>query len=1066
MDPAARAFADLEKNNATFARALDQNSSILDKAGQSLDYYRTKLDAAAVSAENLRRQQANMSTNTTVASTSNPTQITGQQLSNVNTKEYAAQFEAAAKAQDDQASSILRLRSAINPLESEQGKLGVEMANYKTLLQEGKITTTEYAQAQEMASKRLFDFGQNLHQVGAGGRVAANELTNLSFQINDVVSGLAMGQSPFRILTQQGGQIYQVFQSSKSSIADFGRAGVEWFTSVVTASRLAVGGIVALGAGVVLAATQWQSAQKDVERSVIGIGARTGTTVADINKFAAANASATGLSVDQARTAAIEFTKTGDITVGKLKGLGDAVHGYSILTGTNATDATKALAQALSGDLVRGAQDLDKTYGFLNPAIEDNIRKLQNQGERAKAVQVIIDAMAADNKKAADSVGFLGNAWEALGNTFSKVKNIVGAGIAGNTDEQIAKLKSQPETKTSTDRSVLAFFDSQKSDAGAAAFEKESNRIAIAADAAVKAIIPEIRQIEALDAALGALEQQRSRMQSDVAPVPGVAPATFDDKGAGLALANQRQSLVELEARAQSYNQRVAEISKSWGNVGQSTALALQAASNNLPVIEAIGGAAKMAAQSTADYKNAMDAGKSATDAAALAASNLAASQAQANAAAKETLFSLKNQAAAAAAVTGSEQISAQASATYNQLKHDGVDASIASAVASQQEANARARASAIVREQAHQIENQTEMMKVQGTAQEATTAAAQAYDTAIRSGADHLAASALYSATLANNLERARQAEQARINADIDKANLTTGGQVTADSFAQLDALNKASLINQGNPFNITADPTHPVSYRGGGTGKNLDTGQSIYVQLVKASDARTQAAKDAADALEAARVSAGAGAVADAALGSSGNIDSAISAVMNSGLNSSTSTLSTLFNLKNSNTGDKSAQLGNDQQFLKWLQGQPQTIENLQAITSLTSEMQSLKDSTDGLNSTMQDALSPYYNQDPRTSHIGFRSQGMATGGEVTVPGGYSANDNYMMMTPVAGGEVVSVRRPGDAAPDKKGWAGQTVNITQAFTINGNANKDEFGRTAYQGAQAAARQIRAATQ
>ena len=39
------------------------------------------------------------------------------------------------------------------------------------------------------------------------------ELTNLSYQINDVVTGLASGQKPLQVLAQQGGQVFQLFQN-------------------------------------------------------------------------------------------------------------------------------------------------------------------------------------------------------------------------------------------------------------------------------------------------------------------------------------------------------------------------------------------------------------------------------------------------------------------------------------------------------------------------------------------------------------------------------------------------------------------------------------------------------------------------------------------------------------------------------------------------------------------------------------------------------------------------------------------------------------------------------------
>jgi hypothetical protein len=129
------------------------------------------------------------------------------------------------------------------------------------------------------------------------------------------------------------------------------------------------------------------------------------------------------------------------------------------------------------------------------------------------------------------------------------------------------------------------------------------------------------------------------------------------------------------------------------------------------------------------------------------------------------------------------------------------------------------------------------------------------------------------------------------------------------------------------------------------------------------------------------------------------------------------------------------------------------------------LTTSLDDLTKSTNNLNATNQELLSPFYTQDPRTSHIGFRSQGMASGGYVTVPGGASANDNMLAMIPVASGERIYV----DPMTGTRGGAGGgsiVLNISSPITINGNANADQFGRTVFQANQQLAKQIRTATQ
>jgi len=156
--------------------------------------------------------------------------------------------------------------------------------------------------------------------------------------------------------------------------------------------------------------------------------------------------------------------------------------------------------------------------------------------------------------------------------------------------------------------------------------------------------------------------------------------------------------------------------------------------------------------------------------------------------------------------------------------------------------------------------------------------------------------------------------------------------------------------------------------------------------------------------------------------------------------------------------------AQAASMQAEMAWLQSRPTSIAQQQAIAQLQQSIQGLTKSTDALNATNQELLSPYYTLDPRTSHIGFRSQGMATGGWVDVPGGYSANDNMIASIPVASGERIFVD-PMGSRRTATGPGHTTINISQPILIQGNANKDDLGRTLFQSNQGLAKQINAAT-
>ncbi len=173
--------------------------------------------------------------------------------------------------------------------------------------------------------------------------------------------------------------------------------------------------------------------------------------------------------------------------------------------------------------------------------------------------------------------------------------------------------------------------------------------------------------------------------------------------------------------------------------------------------------------------------------------------------------------------------------------------------------------------------------------------------------------------------------------------------------------------------------------------------------------------------------------------------------------------STYDQLVQLQNSQTTDKSLQASNIKDEIAYFQTLPSSIARDQKITDLTKTMQDLISSTDDLTKSNGDLLSPYYSQDPRTSHIGFRSQGMASTGYIDIPGVPSTNDNMTLTLPVASGERVNVGNgPNRGAPNIT-FGGITI------VVQGNADEktvNAIGRTTFQALQEGSKKLLAASQ
>lgn len=409
-------------------------------------------------------------------------------------------------------------------------------------------------------------------------------------------------------------------------------------------------------------------------------------------------------------------------------------------------------------------------------------------------------------------------------------------------------------------------------------------------------------------------------------------------------------------------------------------------------------------------------------------------------------------------AITGAQQMAAQYAADYANALAMGKTQADALAIATMNIEKAQAAATASVEKQTEALKDQNAMLKARQSGTEASTAAAIAYKNAIAAGADETSAAALRAETLKNYM---LQASSAAGSFASQIASAASAMNSVSTSLIQVGsgAGEVTTYVDHDNPgytasFDVPKGTQYTSSYDPmqlfGALRPDMTRGTAGRI----ASDIDTAFGNGGIDAAIASLKST---------KGATGYFGYGMDYVPGTPVdyNALMSQANVLYGLKNAQTTDRNVQLSNLNDQLSWLQTLPATIAREQAISSLQNSIDQLKKSTDGLNDTMGDALSPYYSQDPRTSKIGFRSQGMASGGEFTVPGGYSANDNMIGTIPLASGEIVSVRRPGENA-------GKTViNVTNNINVNGNVDQrtvNAIGRTAYQETQRAARNIRSA--
>lgn len=370
-------------------------------------------------------------------------------------------FGAAARKTDIDAYgvSLDRLRAKFDPLFAAGQQYKTTLAEINNAARVGAIGENVRAEAIQRTKD---SFTQQVTSIRTGASVtvagteaiagssrqARAEMINLSRQVQDVGVSLASGQSPFMVLTQQGSQIFDVFASSERSIGDFFKQAAAGAARFITPAALVTGAVLGIGAAIVTAASQYGSAQRDIELSLTGIGRASGVLRSDINSIGSNAASTFGLSASEARSFATALAATGKIGKDNIEPIVKLGHDTAIAFGTDAAGAAKLLATSFA-DPVKGATELNNRLGFLDAAMLRQITNLQAQNRLTEAQGLLQAGVARGLEGVNQHVATSANFWTALGNKISNTwdafgrgaSRFTGLGFTQGLDEQLDQTK-------------------------------------------------------------------------------------------------------------------------------------------------------------------------------------------------------------------------------------------------------------------------------------------------------------------------------------------------------------------------------------------------------------------------------------------------------------------------------------------------------------------------------------------------------------------------------------------------------------------------------------------------
>ncbi|WP_172428720.1 phage tail length tape measure family protein [Azospirillum brasilense] len=277
--------------------------------------------------------------------------------------------------------------------------------------------TTRYAAANENAARST--------------KLAAHEVTNLSYQIQDAAVQLAGGQNPFLILMQQGPQ-------ATGAVGGVGRA-ISLLASPTGLAIAAVGGLVAAFSLV----ERHAAALREVETFVTLMGGAIGRSADEMEALAGRAAEAGKISVVAAREQEVAYIRAGKLGAESMERLIGLSRDYAVATKQDVGKASEDLAQ-LFADPVAGAEKLTAAYGLLTGKELERIRVLTATGQAEQARLVLADSLATRTRGLGDQVGTLAVAWERVARAASNAINAIGDATAPETNAQaIARLEER-----------------------------------------------------------------------------------------------------------------------------------------------------------------------------------------------------------------------------------------------------------------------------------------------------------------------------------------------------------------------------------------------------------------------------------------------------------------------------------------------------------------------------------------------------------------------------------------------------------------------------------------------
>jgi lambda family phage tail tape measure protein len=322
-------------------------------------------------------------------------------------------------------------RRFLQSLERQADRAGKTAAEYAAF----RAQQLGVAEAAAPMIERLRAAETQFQDVGMSARQTAAAMRMVPAQMTDIVTQLAGGQNPLLILTQQGGQLKDMFGGIGPAIRGFGTYVAGLINPFTLAGAAA--GIFALGI--------YKGSQESVAftKALISTGNYAGKTADQLQSTAARVSESVGTHAAAAE-ALTKLASSGRIAAEQYGGLTSAALTWQKATGA-AVDDTIAQFVRLGEEPTKASAQLNEQYHYLTASVYEQIRALEEQGRKdeaaALAQQTYARALQSRGEEIRASLGFLERAWDTVSGAAKKAwDNMLGLGRAATLDDIRSKM--------------------------------------------------------------------------------------------------------------------------------------------------------------------------------------------------------------------------------------------------------------------------------------------------------------------------------------------------------------------------------------------------------------------------------------------------------------------------------------------------------------------------------------------------------------------------------------------------------------------------------------------------